>query len=82
MDISQGKPSTYSRWNRPQHQHSPRHCIPTDADIFPYTELTSVRGEETYKIHAQSGIDANGEIIWKTVGQKSIQIWPLAQAEP
>lgn len=54
--------------------------VTASPDEFPYTELSSVRGKETYKIHAQSGIDANGEIIWKTVGQKSIQIWPLAQA--
>ena len=59
------------------------HILPVTAssDEIPYIELSSVRGKETYKIHAQSGIDANGEIIWKTVGQKSIQIWPLAQAE-
>ena len=54
--------------------------IPTDADIFPYTELSSVRGVETYKIHAQSGLDVNDNVEWETVAQKSIRIWPHAQA--
>ena len=50
------------------------------SEQFPYEELSTVRGKETYKIWAESGRDANDNTIMKTVAQKSIQIWPLTQA--